>query len=210
MRDGYYEKPSAPANLVLPKPVAIPRRKALSLILVGGGTGVITVGLTGCPQTASEWFTTVLADLPTILETIQGIITLAGASVVPPTLEAEIQKILNAAITDINLVQTLVSQYKTTPGATLLTQIDVALVDALNNLGTILSDFHVTDPILQSAISAALGLAITTILAIQGLVPAPTTATFARKSLGQNNGANVIKESFNFIVRKNYPKAVIA
>jgi len=177
--------------------------------ILAGAAGASMLSLTGCPMTTAQWIDTVLSDLPAILSVTSEILSLAGASVVPPQLEVQIQNILNQVSMYLNLVKDLVNQYKTAPDSSILTKIDAALIDAQANLSSLLAIFHVSDQTLQATVSGLLGVAIATLFAIQALIPSPAGATTARKNMSQKNGANVIKESFNFIVAKNYPTHVI-
>lgn len=217
---GYFEKPSAPKNLVLPKPVAIPRRDFMTkgstaLILVGSGLAITAEGCN-----ATSWIDTALSDLPAVLQiitSIAGIIAAAQGGVVSGPLLAQINSISNQVQTDLNLAKTLITEYQSGKDAngvainkaTVLGKIDATLVTIQDNLNAILQAFHVSDPILQSTIAASIGLAIATVLGIQALIPAPPAATAARLSIQKQNGANAIKEAFNVIVGKNYPSKVL-
>jgi hypothetical protein len=184
------------------------RRKFMTGAAVGA-VGVSVVGLEGCPS-ASQWFNIAIADLPTILQVVGGIVAIAENPAVVPELEAKLKQYAAEATKDLNTAKDLITQYKGTATDPILTKIDDALLDAQKNLGDLLAAFHVSDPTLMATVSAAVGLGITTIIAIQAAVPAPSTAPAARKDLARNNGANAIKRAYNFIVIKNYPNAVIA
>lgn len=209
MSDGYFEKPSAPENLVLPIPISIPRRD----FITKGGTALIFiaasgVAMEGCP-TASQWVDIAIANLPTILQVVAGIVAIAGDPSVTPQLETEIKRIAGEVTKDLNTAKDLISQYKTKADATLLDKIDASLIDAQRNLGDLLKAFHVSNPALMATIAASIGLAITTVIAVQATVPAPAGAPAARRDLAKNNGSNAIRRAYNFIVAPNYPNAVI-
>lgn len=188
------------------------RRRALAIsgkAVVGVGAGLAVVSLTGCP-TAAQWEAIAIANIPTILQVVAGIVAIASNPAVPSSLEAEIVKVAAEVTKDLNTAKNLIAGYKSAPSASVLSQIDAALIDAQSNLGDLLSAFHVSDPVLMATIAASIGLAITTVIAIQATVPAPAGAPAVRLNLAKNNGASAIKQAFNFIVIKNYPSNVIA
>lgn len=189
------------------------RRQMISLS-AKGAAGVALVGtlpaLEGC--NTQQWIQIVLADLPTILQivtSILGIVSAAGVAVDPGTL-LKVNKVGAEVKTDLQLAQTLVTAYQATPTPTILAKIDAALTTALTGLQSILTAFHVKDGTLQATISAALGAAITIVLAIQALIPPPPQAPTSRVSLkNPKDQSAVMKAAFNDIVGTNYPSAVI-
>lgn len=206
LREG--ENPSAPANLVLPKPVLIPRREMLGkIIVVGAGSGVV-LGLEGCP-TAYQWVDIALQDLPTIIQIVSVIVAMANSPSVTTQIETQLKSTSDQIIRDLNLAKTLITQYKAKKDPTLLGKIDAALITCENNLSAILTAFHITDETLMTTISASLGVAIASVLAVQALIPPPPASTTARVSLAKENGANAIREAFNLVVGKSYPNRVL-
>jgi hypothetical protein len=173
-----------------------------------GGVALATVGLEGC--SASQWIQTALTDLPTILQILTSILAVAGVNAGPQVAEYG-----NEAKADLQTAQSVIAAYKAAAAANkpgLLGQIEAALSAAQANLSGILTVFHSTDDTLAKTIAASVGAALTALLAIQSLIPAPPAATARRMTLAksaQKDGNEVIKEAFNLIVGRNYPSAVI-
>lgn len=185
----------------------ITRREFGKAAVTGSVAGVVMLG-SGCPS-ASQWEAIVLADLPAILQVITEIISIAHMGVVPPALTAQVAAWGAQITTDLNLVNTLVAQYKANADQTLLGKIDAALVDAQTNLSAILAAFHIENPTIQNTVAAAVGLVITTVIAIQALVPPPPGSSNERLNLHTGNGDAAIRQAFNLILAGHYPQAVI-
>lgn len=200
------------------KSVVLSRREMLSttgkVALVAGVAGG-AVTMEGCNP--SQWIETALNDLPTILQIVTSILSIASAAGgSSPTILAEVTEYGSKAKTALETAQSVVNSYKTAAGSQkpgLLGQLDAALLAAQENLQGILSVFHVSDTVVQTTVAAAVGSAITVILAIQALVPPPPVASAKRARLAksaQKDGNQVIKDAFNTIVGKAYPQAVVA
>jgi hypothetical protein len=181
-----------------------------------GGVALATVGLEGC--NANQWITTALADLPTILQIITSIIGIvAAAGAVPANLIAKVNQWGNDAKTALETAQNVITSYQTAqstakPG--MLAEIDSALSAALANLTSILNVFQVGgDLTLESVIAAALGSAITAVLAIEALVPAPPAPAAKKVRLmtaqKAQNGSAIMREAYNLIVGERYPNSVV-
>jgi hypothetical protein len=162
-----------------------------------GGAAIATVAggmvLTeGC--NASQWLQIAINDLPVILqiaESILAIVAAVGGSADPAQL-ALAEKAAAEVKTDLLLVQTLLNTYNaSTDKNTVLQKIDVALLDAQNNLSGIEGALHVTDPKIQASISAGISAALVIVVALETIIPAPVTATASRKALQASN-SNVI------------------
>lgn len=171
------------------------------------------MAMEGCSTKA--WMDVALADLPTILKIVVAILQMAG--VAAPGNLALIQKLGDDVSKDLLLAETLIAEYKAAPAATLLERIDVALNTAEANLSDILAAFHVLNPVLQATVSAALGSAITIVLAIESLLPKPPVVVVgaaARPDQHEQihdakNGTPVMLAAFNMIV-KDAPQYRIA
>lgn len=195
---------------------ALDRRQMFGLTAKGAVLALAvssTATLEGC--NAQQWLSLALADLPTILQVVTSIISIVGAtqgSVQGPLL-AEVNKYGAEAQNDLKNAQTLLAQYQTASSSAkpgILSKIDVALTVTQNNLSTILTDFHVVDQTLESTVAAALGAAITMVVAIQALIPPPPAAQTARMAIQNNKDQSAaMKQAYNLIVGKNYPKAAI-
>ncbi|SRR6266566_3808993 len=162
-----------------------------------------------------QWVSIALADLPTLIQIITSILSITSVAKVgvDPSLLTDVNKYGAEVQKDLQLAQSLIMGYQSVassakPGN--LAQIDAALAAALNNLNSILGAFHVSDQALEATIAASLGAAITMVLAIQALVPAPSAAPAVRVSLSNaQDQSSAMKAAFNLIVGKNYPSAVI-
>jgi hypothetical protein len=176
--------------------------------------------MTGC--NASQWISVALTDLPTVLQVVTSIVSIVGTAkgkVEQPVLD-KVNSIGAIVKTDLATAQDLVSKFQTAskdaqPG--MLTQIDAALNTALQNLNEILGALTITDAQLQATIAAALGSAITVVVAITALVPAPPnpapTPQSARrvelKASAKKDGSELIKESFNIIIGRTHASSMI-
>lgn len=138
--------------------------------------GASTVELVGC--NASTWLTIALNDLPTILQIVTSIISIVGAASGASTAAAvaaantAAQKAKDA----ITEAQAFLAQYQANKTNTLLGNVDDALATAQAQLGAILSILNINNPTLQAVLSAAIGSALTIIVAVQSLIPAPVPA----------------------------------
>lgn len=177
---------------------------------------VSAVGMEGC--NAEQWIQTALADLPTIVQIVTSILSIASAAQggVPASVLAQVNAYSTEAKNALTTADSVIQSYKAAQASArpgLLGQIDSALVAAQTNLSNILSVFQVTDQTMQATVAAAVGSAITVILAIQALVPAPPSTSQHRHALqasAKKDGNYVIKSAYNLIVGKNYPQAVLS
>jgi hypothetical protein len=173
--------------------------------------------LVGC---STAWIQTAISDIPVIVQIITSILSLVSAAQgkgADPTMIAQVSNIGNQAKADLQLVQTLVTEYQAAaatakPG--LLSQIDTAISTAQQNLNQILVAFHVNDPALAATISGSVGLALATLLEIQSLIPPPPTAAKARLGVSAKalkpRTATQLRAEFNFLVTSNgFPSAAI-
>jgi hypothetical protein len=106
-----------------------------------------------------------------------------GNPALSPELSALINAGLQAASAALVTVQSLISDYKTAPNASILTKIDAALTDVQTNLSSVLSAAHIKDAALQATISTGISLALTVLSTIQLLIPATVSS---RKSAALN------------------------
>lgn len=142
---------------------------------------------------STAWIQIALQDLPVLVQivtSIAGIMSAAqGRGQVDPAVASQIQSIANQVQSDLNLVKSLVDSYNaasSTTKPTIRNQIDAALTAVQGNLSAMLSAAHLNNPALQATISASVGLAISTILAIQSLLPPTAAAGPARLKLSVN------------------------
>ena len=133
------------------------------------------LALAGC---SSSWIKVALADLPVITQValnIAGIVAAAqnkghaGAAA-----NTQVQFVANQVQSDLTLVENLITAYQSAPAASragIIGQISTALADAQSNLKSILTAVHVDNAALQSTITAAVAIAVSTLASIQSLVP---------------------------------------
>jgi hypothetical protein len=160
---------------------------------------------------SSTWIQIALRDLPVLVQiatSIAGIIAAAeGRGQLDPRTSSQIKQTAAQVQTDLSLLKSLVDSYNVAAASAkpaIQTQIDAALTAVQENLSSILSAAHINNAALQATIAASVGLAISTVLAIQSLLPAPATANAARAKLSVNPGRPMnpkqLKTAFNDIV----------
>lgn len=161
----------------------IPRHRISRVAIVTLMSAMIVVN--GC--SFSSFVSTALADLPVLVQIATNILSIVSVAQGNGSLDAatsnQIASVASQVKADLTLVQTLVNQYKTAdstakPG--IAGQIDAALSTIASNLNAILSAAHIANPALQSTITGAVTIALATVLAIQSLVPQPTTVVTAK------------------------------
>lgn len=168
----------------------------------------MTLVLSGCAVKA-EWIKVALDDLPTIIQIITSVIGMVGAAQgkgqVDTAMVSQMQVISSQVQADIQLVQKLVNDYQTADAITkpgILNKIDSSLSMVQTNLSALLAAFHVNNAALQTTIASSLGLAITTILAIQSLLPASSSARKTVRPVKPMSSVE-LKSTFNGIVNSN-------
>lgn len=171
-------------------------------MLVATGTGAVALATVGAGEgcNATQWITTVLNDLPTVLQVISSIIAIIGAAQgsVEAAALAVAQKAAADATAALKAAQAFVTQYQANAQPGLLNQIDDALSTAQAQLGSILGVLHINNQTLQATLAAGIGAALTAIVAIQALVPPPPAATSARLAMHKvSDNSAVIKRGFN-------------
>jgi hypothetical protein len=161
--------------------------------------------VSGC---STSWVQVAVNDLPVLVQiatSILGIVAAAqGKGAVDPAVAAKVQIVAGQVKSDLELVQSLVAAYQSAAAADkpgLLSKVDSALSSVQSNLNALLAAAHVNNAALQATIAASVGLAITTVLAIQSLIPAPA-AKGARSAVKPMN-AKQLRSSFNSIVASN-------
>lgn len=172
--------------------------------------------LAGC---STSWINAALADLPVITEVAVNIASLVagaqsdgsnGASAANSPAVTEVQTIANQVKSDLTLVQSLISSYQSASAAqkpAVVQKISAALADIQTNLNAILTAAHVKDGALQATITAAVGVAVTTIASIESLLPpsAPASASGAvhASAAVKPPSASQLKKQFNAIFAAN-------
>jgi hypothetical protein len=160
---------------------------------------------TGC---SASWISVAVADLPVLVQiatSILGIVAAAqGKGAVDPAMAAQVQSVGKEVQTDLQNLQALVDAYKAAPAASkpaVLADIQKGLGALQGQLSSVLSAFHVKDAALQATIAGAVGLALSTVLAIQSLLP-PTPAAKALAPV-KPLSASQLKAAYNHNVQAN-------
>lgn len=182
------------------------RRQFLALLLCCSIT-VAAVPMTSC---SASWITTALNDLPVLVQIATSILSIVSAAQgngsLPASEAAQITTIANQVKSDLQLVQSLVTQYESTKSNTLLSQIDAALTSIQSNLQGILQAAHISNVALATTITTSIGLAITVVVAIQSLVPvtpSPAPAARVARVPMKPPKAKDIKTDYNAILAAN-------
>lgn len=182
------------------------RRQFLAMVL-SCGLVFATIPMTGC---STSWINTALQDLPVLVQIATSILSIVSAAqgngTLPAAEAAQITSISNQVKSDLQLVQSLVTQFQTTGSTTLLGQIDAALTSVQSNLQAILTAAHIGNVALQTTITTSISLALTVVVAIQSLVPVSPTpapaARVARVPMKPPKAAD-IKTDYNAILQAN-------
>ena len=141
---------------------------------------LLTISLiaTGC---SPQWISIALADLPVLLQMALNIgttvATLESGQQLSAADAAVIQNISTEATKDLNLLQSLYNDYKTTANAATMQKIQSVIADIDSNLPALLQSAHIRDAALSIRVSAAVNLIVTTVNSFASLIPAPGTAS---------------------------------
>jgi hypothetical protein len=142
----------------------------------------VALAATGC---SAQWINTALQDLPVLTQMALNIATLvstlAAGQQASTADTAVIQNISAQASRDLNLLQTLYSEYKASPNPTTLQKIQSAISDLDQNLPTMLQSAHISNATLSARIAAAVNLILATVNSFAALMPQAFPAT-ARKT----------------------------
>jgi hypothetical protein len=150
----------------------------------------------GC---STSWIKVVLADLPVITQVALNIASIVAAAQgkgqATAAANTQIQFVANQVQSDLTLVENLINTYQSAPAASrasIVGQISTALADAQSNLKSILTAVHVDNVALQSTITAAVAIAVSTLVSIQSLIPQtpPTPASSASANTSANGPAS--------------------
>jgi hypothetical protein len=179
----------------------IKRQVAVSLLC-------IMLVVSGC---STGWIQVALNDLPVVLQIVVNILAISDVAAIPQAQSAGAQ-----AQTDLQLVQKLVNDYKAAPAGSqnaVLADLQKALEAANTDISAILSAVHIANPQKQTAITAAIGVALSTLLAIETLLPQPTPVpvTTARKAVApvKPPSPSDVRNAYNRAVKFAYPSATI-
>ena len=156
-------------------------------------TLAVALFIAGC---STSWIKVALADLPVITQVVLNIAGIVAAvqskGQATTAANTQIQFVANQVQSDLTLVENLITTYQNAPVATragIVGQISTALADAQSNLKAILTAVHVDNAALQSTITAAVAIAVSTLASIQSLVPqTPSMPTPASTSVAAKSG----------------------
>jgi hypothetical protein len=128
---------------------------------------------TGC---SAQWISVALADLPVLVQMALNIgtvvTTLQSGQQLSAADAAAIQNISNQASKDLNLLQALYNDYKTSANAATIQKIQSVIADINTNLPALLQSTHISDAALSTRITAAVNLILATVNSFAALIPA--------------------------------------
>ena len=160
----------------------------------------ISLVATGC---SPQWISIALADLPVLLQMALNIgttvTTLESGQQLSAAEAAAIQNISTEASKDLNLLQSLYNDYKTTANVASMQKIQNVIADINTNLPALLQSAHIRDAALAARISAAVNLIVTTVNSFASLIPAQgaTPAQMKSKKAGYLPHAKDLKNRWN-------------
>jgi hypothetical protein len=175
-----------------------------------------TMILTAC---STAWITEaeeiVAALIPAAANLLTLIEALQGNGVSTQDLQT-MQSASTQAQTDLQLINTLVTQYQqATDAATqalLLAQIQTAITTVQSNLSALLPALHITDPATQAKVAAVIGLILSEVQSLEAILPAvqpvvtsgtsaaKASAALKTKSVKPPLSANQFRASYNAIM----------
>lgn len=171
-----------------------------------------TMILTAC---STAWITEaediVAALIPAAANLLTLIEALQGNGVSPQDLQV-MQSASTQAQTDLQLINTLVTQYQqATDAATqasLLAQIQTAIATVQSNLSGLLPALHITDPATQAKVTAVIGLILSEVQSLEAILPVITSSASAAnasvklkaKSVKPPLSASQFRASYNAIM----------
>ena len=149
------------------------RSKAVLAVLLA-----ISLLATGC---SAQWISVALADLPVLVQMALNIgtivTTLQAGQQLSAADAAAIQNISNEASKDLNLLQALYNDYKTTANATTIQKIQGVIADINSNLPALLQAAHISNAALSTRITAAVNLILATVNSFASLIPTAGAAS---------------------------------
>ena len=144
----------------------------------------ISLLATGC---SANWISVALEDLPVLTQMALNIgslaTTLQSGQQLTPAEAAAIQNISAQASKDLNLVQTLYTEYKQNPNTATIQKIQAAITDINQNLPALLQAAHIGNAALSAKISAAVNLILTTVDSFALLIPANVSQSAVQASV---------------------------
>ena len=153
---------------------------------------------------SAQWLSVALADLPVLTQMALNIgtiiTTLQSGQQVSAADAAAIQNISAQAAKDLNLLESLYNQYKSSPSASELQKIQSVIADINQNLPALLQAAHLGDPVLSARVAAGVNLILTTVASFAALMPQTATPLMAQKTARQQvaiPAASELKKQWN-------------
>lgn len=160
-------------------------RSAIALAVLPFGSAMV-FSTTGCN---TSWIQTAINDVPvaiSIAQSISAIVTLAtGQAIITPIIADGIQTAANVVTAGLKTLQDAINAYNTSKSSTGLAKVIDSLNQTLSDLPNILPTLTFTDQATKVAITTGVTLLISTLSAIQVLIPSPVAATATRKVNGR-------------------------
>ena len=157
----------------------------------------IVIAATGC---SAQWINLALQDLPVLAQMALNVAmlasTLASGKQASSADVAVIQNISAQASRELNLLQTLYSEYKANPSAATLQKIQNVISGLNQNLPALLESAHLSNPTLSARIAAAVNLILTTVNSFAALIP-QKSATTSQKTSATLPIAKDLKKQWN-------------
>jgi len=113
---------------------------------------------------------------------------------------ATIQNISAQASRDLNLLQTLYTEYKANPNSTTLQKIQNVTADVNQNLPALLQAAHISNPTLSARVTAAVNLIVPTVNSVAALMPQTSAATSRKLNAQPLLQAKDLKKQWNLQV----------
>lgn len=149
----------------------------------------IAIAATGC---SAQWISIALNDLPVLTQMALNIATLvstlASGQQASTADVAVIQNISAQASRDLNLMQTLYTEYKSNPNTSTLQKLQSVISEMNQNMPALLESAHISNATLTARVTAAVNLILTTVNSFAALMPqaaanAPAPATSQKLKL---------------------------
>jgi hypothetical protein len=174
------------------------RSKLKSLLALILALLTATIGCT--PQ----WINVAVQDLPVLTQMALNIATLvstlASGKQASAADVAVIQNISAQASRDLNLLQSLYSEYKANPNNTTLQKIQNVIADVNQNLPALLQAAHISNPTLSARVTAAVNLIVSTVNSVASLMPQSSASTARKLHAQPLLHASELKKQWNLQV----------
>jgi hypothetical protein len=158
----------------------------------------IALASAGC---STQWINIALQDLPVLtqmaLNLANLVSVLASGKQASAAETAVIQNISVQASRDLNLLQSLCADYKSSRSSATLQKIQEVTADLNRNVPALLQSAHIANPVLSARVAAAVNLILSTVNSLASLMPqnAPATSRIAEQA--QLPSASELKRQWN-------------